>query len=78
MMALADVVDELKQFYSTPVDSLEMMLRVAVFGTFVGHGVLATLGNRAWLPYLRTVGIGSRAATVLMPIIGVLDILVGE
>ena len=52
------------------------ILRIGVFGTFLGHGIFA-LGKRAsWIIYLNTVGFSDQMATALMPIIGGIDILV--
>lgn len=28
------------------------MLRIGIFGEFLGHGVFALLGKAGWLPYL--------------------------
>lgn len=50
-------------------------LRLAVFGTFVGHGVFALMGKQSWIPYLTTVGIPKETAGVIMPIIGLVDIM---
>ena len=33
-----------------------LILRIGVFGTFLGHGLVALQGNPAWIPYLTTVG----------------------
>jgi hypothetical protein len=51
------------------------ILRVAVFGTFFGHGLLAFQGNPTWIHYLTFWGFTVEAAEILMPIIGVIDIL---
>ena len=55
---------------------IEWILRIAVFGTFLGHGVFALLGKQSWIPYFISVGISETNAIVLLPLIGVLDILV--
>ena len=55
---------------------IEWILRIAVFGTFLGHGVFALLGKQSWIPYFTSVGISEANAIVLLPLIGVLDILV--
>ena len=52
------------------------ILRIAVFGTFIGHGIVALLGNENWLPYLDLVGIQGSFAIQVMFAIGVVDILV--
>lgn len=52
------------------------ILRIAVFGTFFGHGMEALMGNENWLPYLELVGIQGSIAIKTMFAIGVLDLLV--
>lgn len=52
------------------------ILRIGVFGIFLGHGVFAVQGNIRWLPFLETVGFSNELAIQIMPIIGILDILV--
>jgi len=55
---------------------VEWILRIGVFGTFLGHGVFALLGKQSWIPYFTSVGISEANAIVLLPLVGVLDILV--
>ena len=55
---------------------VEWILRTGVFGTFLGHGVFALLGKQSWIPYFTSVGIPEPTAIILLPLIGVLDILV--
>ena len=55
---------------------IEWVLRVGVFGTFLGHGLLAFYVNPNWIRYLNTVGFSDEVATTLMPVIGIIDILV--
>ena len=52
------------------------VLRIAVFGTFAGHGIIALMGNEHWLPYLNIVGINGDIAYQVMFGIGVIDITV--
>ncbi len=52
------------------------ILRIGVFGIFLGHGIFAIQGNIRWLPFLETVGFSNESAIQIMPIIGILDILV--
>ncbi len=53
-----------------------ILLRIGVFGTFLGHGILAVMVNPSWIPYLEFWGFRLDMITVLMPIIGIIDILV--
>ncbi|CAF1473269.1 unnamed protein product [Adineta steineri] len=55
---------------------LLLILRISVFGTFFGHGCLALRFVPGWLPYLGVVGIGTKWARILMPVIGLLDIVI--
>ncbi|MBI2107142.1 hypothetical protein HYT57_04095 [Candidatus Woesearchaeota archaeon] len=55
---------------------VEWALRIAVFGTFLGHGVFALLVKQSWIPYFNSVGISNPTAMILLPLIGILDILV--
>ena len=56
--------------------SIQYLLRLAVFLTFLGHGLVAINGNAKWLKYLETVGFSLEQAEQLIPIIGIIDILV--
>jgi hypothetical protein len=58
------------------ISKLEWILRIGVFGTFLGHGLMATSVNAAWVPYLTTIGLSPETARVVMPIIGGLDIVI--
>jgi len=55
---------------------VEWTLRIAVFGTFLGHGIFALLVKQSWIPYFNSVGISNPTAMTLLPLIGILDILV--
>lgn len=56
--------------------SIQYLLRIAVFLTFLGHGLVAVGGNVKWLVYLETIGFSVEQAKQLIPIIGIIDILV--
>ena len=55
---------------------IEWILRIGVFGTFLGHGLLAVSVNPAWVPYLTIFGLTPAQAQFMMPVIGSLDIIV--
>ena len=55
---------------------IEGLLRIGVFMCFVGHGLIALGGNKAWLPYLEIVGLNGDFAIDVMFAIGMLDIIV--
>ena len=53
------------------------VLRVAAAMCFVGHGAFGILTKAAWLPYFAVVGIGPDLGYAFMPLIGLVDILLG-
>lgn len=56
--------------------TIEWILRIGVFGTFLGHGWLALSIQPNWINYLNTVGFSDDMAVKIMPVIGTIDILV--
>ena len=50
------------------------ILRIAVAGEFIGHGVFGLQAKQGWIPYLTSVGISANTAVTLLPLIGALDI----
>lgn len=58
------------------ITSLELIARIGVFGTFLGHGIVALGVNPKWIPLLTSFGFSGEQAVFIMPLIGVLDILV--
>ena len=59
------------------MDNLKVVnwvLRVAVAGEFIGHGVFALQGKESWIPYFTSVGFTPETGALLLPIIGVVDI----
>ncbi len=56
--------------------TLDIILRIGVFGTFLGHGVFALGVKHAWIPFLTTVGFTTDAAIDVMPIIGIVDLII--
>lgn len=53
---------------------IEWILRVAVAGEFIGHGVFGLQAKQGWIPYFTSVGISADTAVTLLPFIGTLDI----
>ena len=54
---------------------IEWVLRIAVAGEFMGHGVFAVLGKQAWIGWVAKFGIADVGlATKLLFLIGVIDI----
>lgn len=54
---------------------LEKCIRVGVFGTFLGHGIVVFGINTKWIPLLTCFGFTENQAVALMPYIGIADIL---
>ncbi|MDP2629221.1 MAG: hypothetical protein Q8P45_00745 [Candidatus Harrisonbacteria bacterium] len=55
--------------------TLEWVLRIGIFGEFLGHGVFALQQKAGWLKYFDAVGISEATANALMPYIGAMDIV---
>ena len=55
---------------------VEWILRIGIFGTFLGHGVFALLVKQSWIPYFTSIGISESTAIILLPLIGLVDISV--
>lgn len=55
----------------------EWVLRVAVAGEYVGHGVFALQGKQAWVGWIQQfTGAGAGLATQLLFLIGIMDLAV--
>lgn len=52
----------------------EWVLRIAVAGEFIGHGVFALQQKAGWIKYFEAVGFSLEQAFTLMPLIGAMDI----
>jgi len=57
-------------------NKLELIARFGVFGTFLGHGIVAIGINPKWIPLLTTFGFSIKQAVFIMPFIGIMDIMV--
>lgn len=55
---------------------VKWVLRIGIFGTFLGHGIIALSVTPSWLPYLTVVGFSEFTAQYLMRSIGCLDLIV--
>ena len=54
--------------------TIEWILKIAVAGEFIGHGVFALQQKQGWIKYFEAVGISPENAMTLMPLIGIVDI----
>ncbi len=56
---------------------VEWLLRVGVFGEFLGHGMLAINGKADWISWIvKLIHVDTGTATTLLMLIGFCDILV--
>jgi hypothetical protein len=58
------------------IEIAEWILKIGIFGTFLGHGVFALLGKESWLHYFPAVGITEATGLLLLPLIGIMDIAI--
>ena len=54
----------------------EWILRIGIFGTFLGHGIFALGVKQSWIPLMTAFGFSEAAASTLLPFIGTADIIV--
>lgn len=55
---------------------IEWVLRIAVAGEFIGHGVFALQGKKAWIEWFSVFGISdAELAAKLLFIIGLMDVV---
>ena len=53
------------------------VLRIAVAGEFLGHGILAILGKPDWVKWFANFGVSDPAtATTLLMLVGIMDLIV--
>ena len=57
-------------------NKIEILTKIGVFGTFLGHGIVALGINPKWIPLLTCYGFTENQAVALMPYIGIADIIV--
>jgi hypothetical protein len=58
-------------------DKLELVLRIGVFGVFLGHGIFALEGKQQFVVMIQSmVFVDSSTATTLLFAVGIIDILV--
>lgn len=56
---------------------MEWVLRIAVFGSFLGHGMFALGGKAQWIGWIQQLtGTELGTATTLLTVVGILDLLV--
>lgn len=56
--------------------TVEWILRIGIFGTFLGHGIFALGIKQAWIPMITTLGFSESVATTILPLIGTIDIII--
>lgn len=56
---------------------LEWVLRIAVAGEFLGHGIFAIQGKTAWIKWIQQIlSVGPDTAAQLLPLVGWMDVVV--
>ena len=55
----------------------EWILRIGIFGTFLGHGMFGLGLKLSWIPYLTTVGFSESVATTVNETLGTRTISAG-
>lgn len=56
---------------------IEWVLRIAVAGEFVGHGLLAIGGKKDWVGWIsQMINVGNSTAATLLLLIGISDLIV--
>jgi hypothetical protein len=58
------------------ISKLEWILRLGVFGTFLGHGLFALTIKKSWFGYFTGVGISEASIPTLLILIGIMDVIV--
>ncbi len=54
----------------------EWVLRIGVFGAFLGHGIFALGVKQGWIPLITSFGLSEATAIAILPLIGIMDIVV--
>lgn len=52
-------------------------MRIGIAGEFIGHAAFALQAKEGWIKYFTAVGFTPEAAVQVMPIIGVMDLILG-
>ncbi|MEM9218920.1 MAG: hypothetical protein AAGD25_31865 [Cyanobacteria bacterium P01_F01_bin.150] len=64
-------------FLATHEEKVWWLLRMGVCWEFIGHGAFGVITKAGWLPYFAVWGIPEGPAWKLMPIVGIMDIILG-
>jgi|TARA_B100001964_G_scaffold69215_1_gene78518 hypothetical protein len=56
--------------------TIEWILRIGVFGSYLGHGIFALGVKQGWIPLITAFGFSESAAVTMLPLIGIMDIIV--
>lgn len=56
---------------------IQWVLRIAIFGEFLGHGVFAIQGKETWIKWTQQLtGLDAGTAATLVTVVGVVDVLI--
>ncbi len=65
------------KFFSSSGAALEWVLRLGIFGEFLGHGIFALQGKPAWIDWIEQLtGLDTATAATMLTIVGVADVLI--
>ena len=60
------------------INLVKWVLRIAVAGEFIGHGVFALQGKKAWIDWIHQLtGAEINTATTFLTLIGLMDLFIG-
>lgn len=54
----------------------QLLMRIGIAGTFIGHGIFAIGVEPSWIGFLTTVGFDYETARDIMPMIGFMDLII--
>lgn len=73
-MSIKETIQKIKNL--SEKEKAEWILRIGIFGMFLGHGVFAILIKQSWIHYITAVGFSDATAKSLLFLIGIMDIIV--
>jgi len=60
-----------------PVAAITWVLRLGVFGEFLGHGIFAIQGKAQWVDWIeQLLGVGQTTAGFILTIVGIFDVII--
>jgi hypothetical protein len=69
-------INHYRDYMTKMTKPVEWILRIGIFGSFLGHGIFALGVKQGWIPLITSFGFTESTATTLLPLIGAIDIVV--